>query len=142
MQTNSIATATTSIRATPREVWKALISPAALKEYMFGAEVRSDWDEGSVITWKGEMNGKRYEDRGVVLQSVPGKTLQYVHFGPASGEMQKIANFHTVTITLADQGDLTAVSLSQNNNSSEAMRKESERNWATMLRGLKQYLEH
>jgi uncharacterized protein YndB with AHSA1/START domain len=94
------------------------------------------------ITWRGEMNGKRYEDKGVVLEAVPGKKLQYVHFSPVSGDGMSAATFHTVTITLDGNGDETAVSLSQNNNSSDSMRKESEKNWATMLRGLKQYLEH
>jgi uncharacterized protein YndB with AHSA1/START domain len=141
MTTNSIATATTSIRATPREVWQALVTPSALKQYMFGADVASDWKEGSAITWKGEMNGKAYEDKGVVLEAVPGKKLQYVHFSPQSDNVHQAANFHTVTITLAGEGDETAVSLAQNNNSSEAMREESEQNRATMLRGLKKYVE-
>jgi uncharacterized protein YndB with AHSA1/START domain len=142
MPANSIATATTSIRATPREVWQALVNPSALKQYMFGADVASDWKEGSTITWKGEMNGKKYEDRGVVLQAVPERTLQYVHFGPAPSDPYQSSNFHTVTITLDGDGDETAVLLSQNNNSSEAARAESQKNWETMLNGLKLYVEH
>jgi uncharacterized protein YndB with AHSA1/START domain len=109
---------------------------------MFGAEVASDWQEGSVITWTGEMNGKKYQDRGVVLQAVPERTLQYVHFGPAPSDPYQSASFHTVTITLDGNGDETAVLLSQNNNSNEAAREESQKNWETMLNGLKLYVEH
>ena len=38
---------------------------------MFGTDAVSDWKEGSPITWKGEWEGKHYEDRGVILRLEP-----------------------------------------------------------------------
>jgi hypothetical protein len=46
---------------------------------MFGTEVTSQWREGSAITWRGEWQGRAYEDKGVILQFKPGRTLQYSH---------------------------------------------------------------
>ena len=141
MNRNLVAKATTSIDATKDKVWNALVTPDAIKQYMFGADVQSEWSEGSEITWKGEMKGKKYEDKGVILQIKPGRTLQYSHFSPLSGKPDKPENYHTVSIDLSGSGDETEVSLSQDNNSDEDARRESEKNWKSMLEGLKEYVE-
>ncbi len=108
---------------------------------MFGTDVASDWRKGSVITWKGEMKGKKYEDKGVILKIDPGKTLQYSHFSPSSGKPDRRENYHTVKIDLTGSGNTTEVSLSQDNNADEKARKESEKNWGAMLEGLKKHVE-
>jgi uncharacterized protein YndB with AHSA1/START domain len=138
---NLVAKATTSIGAATSEVWGALVTPDAIKQYMFGADVESDWSEGSEITWKGEMNGKKYEDKGIILKIDPKKTLQYSHFSPVSGKPDRPENYHTVTINLSGSGNKTEVSLSQDNNSNEDARKESAKNLGAMLEGLKKYVE-
>jgi uncharacterized protein YndB with AHSA1/START domain len=141
MSKNMVAKATTSIGATKSKVWEALVTPDAIKQYMFGADVESDWSKGSKITWKGEMKGKKYEDKGVILKIEPEQTLQYSHFSPLSGKPDKPENYHTVTINLSGNGNETEVSLSQDNNSDEEARKESAKNWGAMLEGLKKYVQ-
>jgi uncharacterized protein YndB with AHSA1/START domain len=42
-----IARATVRINAPTERVWNALVDPNAIKQYMFGAQVHSDWQEGS-----------------------------------------------------------------------------------------------
>jgi len=141
MDKNHIAKASTNINASTEKVWKALIDPKAIKQYMFGTTVVSDWKEGSPITWNGEWQGKSYEDKGKILQLTPGRTLQYSHFSPLSGVPDKPENYHTVAIELAGHGNQTKVTLTQDNNATEAERAESEKNWGMMLSELKKYLE-
>jgi uncharacterized protein YndB with AHSA1/START domain len=141
MSEKLVANAKTSIEASSGEVWKALVTPKAIKQYMFGADVQSDWNEGSRITWKGEMKGKKYEDKGVIRRADPEHILQYSHFSPLSGKPDIPENYHIVTIRLAGKGERTEVSLSQDNNPDEKARRESEKNWGTMLSGLKKYVE-
>jgi uncharacterized protein YndB with AHSA1/START domain len=141
MDRNLVAKAATSIAADKRKVWNALVTPGAIKQYMFGADVQSQWSEGSPITWKGEVKGRSYEDKGVILRIEPGRTLQYSHFSPMSGKPDRPENYHTVTIDLSGSGDATQVSLAQDNNPDESARRESEKNWASMLQGLKEYVE-
>jgi uncharacterized protein YndB with AHSA1/START domain len=138
---NLVANATTEIVASRAKVWDALVSPVAIKQYMFGADVESDWIEGSPITWKGEFNGKPYEDKGNILKIEPEKMLQYSHFSAMSGKPDQPENYHSVTIYLADGADRTEVSLTQDKNADEKARLEAEKNWATMLEGLKKYVE-
>jgi uncharacterized protein YndB with AHSA1/START domain len=65
MSDNLIAHATTSIRSSKDRVWDALLDSDAIRQYMFGADVESDWREGSPISWSGASNGRRYRDKGV-----------------------------------------------------------------------------
>jgi uncharacterized protein YndB with AHSA1/START domain len=119
MSRGIVAYASTTINAKRTDVWKALVDPAAIKQYMFGSTVTSDWKKGSPITWKGEFQGKHYEDKGVIQRIDPEQTLAYTHFSPLAGQPDKPENYHTVTIQLADDGAGTKVSLSQDNNATE-----------------------
>jgi uncharacterized protein YndB with AHSA1/START domain len=141
MDKNLIARASITINAPSTNVWNALVNPEAIKQYMFGTNVVSDWKEGSPIVWKGEWQGKSYEDKGVILQFKPGRTIQYSHFSPLSGLADKPESYHTVTIELSNEGTQTRVSLSQDNNPTEQAREHSEKNWGMMLTALKKFLE-
>lgn len=141
MDKNLTARASISIDAPRDQVWKALTKPDAIREYMFGTQVVSDWRVGSPIIWKGEWQGKAYEDKGVILQFQPEHTLRYSHFSPLSGMPDQSENYHTVTVELTPSGKQTEVTLSQDRNASEEERAHSEQNWATMLTALKQFVE-
>jgi uncharacterized protein YndB with AHSA1/START domain len=142
MDTNLIARSSIIIQAPGEKVWSALVDPEAIRQYMFGTHVVSDWKEGSPIVWKGEWQGKSYEDKGVILQFKPGRTMQYSHFSPLSGLPDRPENYHTVTIELSAEGSQTRVALSQDHNSTEEERRHSEANWGSMLASLKKYLEN
>ena len=141
MDKTLVAVATITIRAPTNKVWNALVDPLAIKKYMFGAEVVSDWREGSPIVWKGEWKGKPFEDKGTILEYRPGRMLQYSHFSPLSGQPDKPENYHTVTIDLLPEHDQTRVTLVQDNNDSVEEREESKKNWNRMLAELKKFLE-
>jgi hypothetical protein len=119
MDKNPIARDSITINTNSTNVRNALVNPEAIKQYMFGTNVISDWKEGSPIVWKGEWPGKSYKDKGVILQFKPGRTIQYNHFSPLSGLPDKPESYHTVTIELSDEGRQTRVSLSQDNNPTE-----------------------
>jgi uncharacterized protein YndB with AHSA1/START domain len=68
MDRNLTARASTTIHAPSDAVWQALVDPARSGNTCFGAQVDSDWREGSPITWKGEFKGKPYEDKGKILE--------------------------------------------------------------------------
>jgi uncharacterized protein YndB with AHSA1/START domain len=141
MDKNLIARASITINAPSTKVWDALVNPQAIQQYMFGTHVVTDWREGSPIVWKGEWQGKSYEDKGVILQFKPGRTIQYSHFSPLSGLPDIPENYHTVTMELSGQRDQTRISLVQDNNATEEERAHSEKNWGMMLAALKRFLE-
>lgn len=138
---NLVATASSTMNASPEQVWKALVTPAAITQYMFGTTVTSDFREGSPITWEGEWKGRPYKDKGVILASVPHRRLSYTHFSPLSGVPDIPENYHTVTIELSDAKPGTRVVLTQDRNATEEEKTHSEENWRMMLAGLKKFVE-
>ena len=137
----SVAKASVSIAAPAAKVWDALVNPQLIQQYMFGTTVVSSWQPGSPISWKGEFKGKRYEDKGTILKIEPRRLLQYSHYSALSGLPDTPESHHTVTIELSESGQQTRVSLAQDNNATEEARQHSEKNWKTMLDGLKKLLE-
>lgn len=141
VEKNLVAKAAIAIAAPKAQVWKALTDPAAIKEYMFGTTMTTDWREGGPITWSGEWQGRHYEDKGRILRVVPERTLQYTHYSPLTGLPDTAENYHRVTVELIEDGGGTQVSLSQDNNHTDDGRAHSEKNWMMMLTGLKKYVE-
>jgi uncharacterized protein YndB with AHSA1/START domain len=141
MNKGLIANVSTTINAPSAKLWQALVTPAAIKEYMFGTTVTSDWVVGSPIVWKGEWQGRAYEDKGIILQVVPERVLEYSHFSPLARVPDVPENYHIVTVELSPDGERTRVTLSQDNNPTEQAREHSEKNWGMMLAALKQFLE-
>lgn len=139
--TGHIATAETEIDAPAERVWKALTDADEIEKYMFGSRVDTDWQPGSSITWKGEYEGKAYEDKGEILEVVPERRLRMTHFSPLSGADDVPENYHTLTYELEGRNGTTHVSLSQDNNSSPEAAEHSRANWEKMLSGLKSVVE-
>jgi uncharacterized protein YndB with AHSA1/START domain len=141
MDKKFVARRTLAINAPIAKVWDALVNPRMIKQYMFGTNAVSEWKEGSPIVFRGEWEGKRYEDKGVILRLEPERLLQYTHFSPLSGLPDTPENYHTVTVELTSQGTRTLLSLSQDNNASEQAREHSEKSWGIMLASLRDLLE-
>lgn len=136
-----VATAETEIDAPPSTVWRALTDPDVIERYMFGARVVTDWQPGSSIVWKGEYEGRPYEDKGEVLEVVPERKLKVTHFSPLGGKDDVPENYHTLTYELEGSNGTTHVSLSQDNNASAEAAEHSQANWERMLAGLKATVE-
>jgi uncharacterized protein YndB with AHSA1/START domain len=135
------AQAKTIIHAPTSKVWQALINPEIIKQYLFNTEVISDWQVGSPIIYRGEWEGKPFEDKGKILAIEPERVLQSTHWSPLSGVPDTPENYHTVTYTLTEKGDNTEVTITQDNNASEEENAHSEKNWQTVLQGMKDLLE-
>jgi uncharacterized protein YndB with AHSA1/START domain len=141
MSKGLVAKASITINASLAQVWDALTNPERIRQYMFETNVVSDWNEGSPIVWKGEWNGKKYEDKGVILKLKSCRLIQYTHFSPLLGLPGTPENYHTVTIELSRKGKQTAVLLAQDNNSTQEEMEHSKKNWKMMLATLKNLLE-
>jgi uncharacterized protein YndB with AHSA1/START domain len=139
--TDFVATAEAEIDAPPEKVWRALTDPKQIEEYMFGSQVETDWKPGSRIVWRGEYEGKQYEDKGEIVEIEPNRRLKVTHFSPLSGLEDIPENYHTLLYELEERDGSTRISLRQDNNPSAEAAEHSRANWEKMLVGLKQVVE-
>jgi uncharacterized protein YndB with AHSA1/START domain len=139
--TGYVATAETEISASPKQVWEVLTDPEQIKKFMFGAEVKTDWQPGSPIVWQGVYEGKEYEDKGEILEVDPGRLLKVTHYSPLTGQPDVPENYHTLTYELAERGTSTHLSLSQDNNASEEEAEHSRGMWEMLVKGVKEAAE-
>jgi uncharacterized protein YndB with AHSA1/START domain len=118
-----------------------LTDPEQIRKFMFGAEVHTDWQPGSPITWQGVYEGKEYEDKGEILEIEIGRLLKVSHYSPLSGQPDVPENYHTLTYELDDRGTSTHLSLSQDNNASQEEADHSRGMWEMLVKGVKEAAE-
>lgn len=105
MNKDLIVNKSIEIKASPEQVWDALVNPEKIKVYLFGTQTTSDWKEGSSILFEGEYQGTSYQDKGKVLVSTPYSTIQYDYWSKMSGLEDKPENYTRITYTIAPIND-------------------------------------
>ena len=141
MTSNITGKASIKIDAPSSQVWEALTTPEIIKKYFFGTNAISDWKVGSPLIFRGEWEGKQYEDKGTILKSIPGKLFQYKYWSSMSGIEDKPENYVTITYELTEKNDKTKLTITQENIPDEKTKEHSEQNWKKVLKGLKKLLE-
>ena len=141
MANKLVAQSSIVINAPVNKIWKALIDPAQIKEYLFGTNAVSDWQKGSSITYEGEWEGKKYKDKGTIIDIVPEKLLHTTYWSSIGGKEDKPENYNNVIYKLQPRGESTTVTISQDNTADEAGLKHMEENWGLVLSNMKKHLE-
>jgi uncharacterized protein YndB with AHSA1/START domain len=132
---------TIAINAPASKVWDALTKPELIKQYLFGTEVTTDWQVGSPITYKGEWEGKAYEDKVKVLQIEKEKLLISTFWSSLSGLADIPENYKTVRYELSADDKGTRLTITQDNNNSQEEADHSGQNWKMVLEGIKKLVE-
>ena len=136
-----IASAQIHINAPREKVWEALTTPEIIKKYFFGTNAISDWKAGSPLLFRGEWQGKTYEDKGTILASDKPRLFSYSYWSSMSGIEDKPENYVDVVYRLEESGKGTDLTVTQSNVPSEEMKDHSEQNWKMVLEGLKKVVE-
>lgn len=122
-------------------VWKGLTDPAIIKQYFFGTNVECDWKKGSPIFFRGEWEGKTYEDKGTVLDINPGTYLKYSYWSSMSGTADIPENYVDVSYSLSHKDGITTLTVKQEGIKTEESMKHSMDNWTMVFDGLKKLIE-
>lgn len=142
MKKDYVAQVETIIHAPREAIWKALTDPDSIRQYLYGTEAISDWKPGSPIIYRGEWEGKPYEDKGTILEVVPGKNLVTTFFSPLSGLPDLPENYQTIRYELSDADGGTRLVIIQENNASYEEAERAKKNWAQVLEALKNLVEN
>ncbi|MBI5530496.1 MAG: SRPBCC domain-containing protein [Candidatus Doudnabacteria bacterium] len=130
-----------TIKATPEKVWEALTKPEIVKQYLFGTNLVTDWTIGGPIVYRGEWEGKTYEDKGTVLEFIPNKKMVSTYWSSMGGLPDSPENYNTITTELTEIEGGTKVTLLQDNNATEEKRDHSQKNWTMVMEKMKEILE-
>lgn len=135
------ASASIHIDATPQHVWETLTTPGKIKQYMFAADVETDWKKGSKIRYTGEYEGKPFEEKGEILEVEKNKRLKTTNFSSMTGQEDKPENYVTVDYTIEEEGDGSRLTVTQGNIREEKSVDGSRKNWEGVLQGFKKVAE-
>lgn len=133
--------ASVTIEAPADEVWKALTTPALIKQWFFGVDTETDWSVGSPIVHRGEYQGRPYADAGTIEHFEPGRLLVHTHWSPVSGLPDRPENYQEVTWALAGDQGRTELTVTERNLPSEDAKEASDQGWKAALAGLKKVVE-
>lgn len=128
-------------KAPAAKVWQGLTDPAMVKEYFFGTNLESSWKVGEPITFSGEWEGNKYQDKGTILEIDPGKFLKYSYWSSMGGTEDKPENYANITYKLTEKDGVTTLAITQDNVKDEAAKEHSEQNWQGVFEGLKKMIE-
>jgi uncharacterized protein YndB with AHSA1/START domain len=130
-----------TIDAPIEDVWRAVTTPALIKQWFFGVDTETDWNVGSPLVHRGEHGGKPYEDRGEILQFDPPKLLVHTHWSDLSGKPDSPEHYQEVSWALAQRDGATELTITERNLPSEEGKVLSEESWRAVLDNLKNVLE-
>ena len=129
------------VNAPVERVWDALVNPDIIKQYLFGTEVSSDWKVGSAVVYRGEWQGRRYEDKGTILELIPNERLVSTFWSSLGGLPDAPENYNTVTWEIENSDSGAKLTLTQDNNPSRESADHSANNWRMALAKIKELLE-
>jgi uncharacterized protein YndB with AHSA1/START domain len=141
MPISKTAVAAVLLNATPQRVYKALTDPAEIKKYLFGTDVKTDWKVGSKITYSGEWEGNKYEDKGEVVEVRENELLHTTYFSSMSGQTDNPDNYSNVIYKITPVGNQVILTAVQDNCRDLQARDHSEQNWNSVLQLLKEVVE-
>ena len=141
MKSNIKAKASINIHALIANVWDALTKPEIIKQYFFGTNTFTDWKVGSPIKFKGQWEGKSYEDKGTILEVKKNKLIKYSYWSSMSGIEDKPENYVIVSYEISGEDENVKLTVLQENIPDEKTKAHSEENWNKVLNGLKKVVE-
>jgi uncharacterized protein YndB with AHSA1/START domain len=140
MQTNFKTNYRTIVKAPIEKAWNALTNAEIVKQYFFGSDQVTDWKVGSPIYFRGEYEGKSYEDKGIVQEYVPNKKLSFSYLSSWNALEDKPENYLLVQYEVKEVPEGTELTITQSNYDEEKA-KHSAENWKIVIDGLKKIVE-
>jgi uncharacterized protein YndB with AHSA1/START domain len=141
MNGNLTLSVSTLVNSRASKVWEALTDPNKVRQYLFGTNMKTDWKEGSTISYEGEYEGKTYQDKGVVKKFRPEQELQTTYWSSMSGKEDSPENYNTLTYILEKEGSGIRLTVMQDNINSEKEKEHLKENWNKVLAKIKEIAE-
>lgn len=136
-----------TVNAPASILWSYLIEGEKTKLYMYGCEIISDWELGSLVEWKGiGPDGKELIFvKGHLLDYKTEELLRMTLFDPNMGIADVPDNYLEMTYTLVGHGNQTNLVMEQKGfdraEKGQARYEDSIKGWAAVLQQIKELAE-
>ncbi|MFA5974504.1 MAG: SRPBCC domain-containing protein [Lentimicrobiaceae bacterium] len=141
MDKNLKLTTSIDLNVSIDKVWFALTDKELIKQYFWGTEVNSDWNEGSPISYSGTWEGTAYEDKGFILKIEKNKTLKHSYWSSFWGTEFNPHDVSIITYELSANGEMTTLTVTQEGFKDLQSRDHSIENWNGIFTNIKNLLE-
>jgi uncharacterized protein YndB with AHSA1/START domain len=134
------ATSKFAINAPKEKVWDALTNPAIVKQYFFGTNLVADLKVGGMIYFRGEWEGKPYEDKGIITAITKNELLCYDYKSSWDTSEDIRENYMPITYKLTESDGVTTLEITQGSATQEQA-NHSDENWKMVMNGMKELVE-
>lgn len=131
----------TVIHAPVHKVWEALTKPEIIKQYFFNTNTYTDWTPGHSIIFKGEWEGKHYEDKGTIIDVKKNELIRFTYWSSMSGKADIPENYVLISYEVSGKDNDVTLTITQENIPDEKTKTHATENWNKVLKGLKKLLE-
>ncbi|MCK9552474.1 SRPBCC family protein [Aquamicrobium sp.] len=125
----------------PDTAWSALIDPAKVQQYMFGAQVESSGVVGGPISYRYEWEGKVFFDRGTITALEPPRLLAMTVARETDSGHAVPDGHNTLAFEVRSEADGCRVLIRQGNNPTQELADRSKQNWDVVLGQLGDFLK-
>ncbi|MFB9982244.1 SRPBCC family protein [Mesorhizobium kowhaii] len=128
----------TYIRTTPEKLWEALTEPEFHQQYFLGAQMQSDWKQGSA--WKMVYADGRVTDSGEILEIDPPRRIVIKWRNEFMPEV-KADGYTRCTFVIEQEGDMMKLAVTHGADGPHKLLEHVSNGWPLILSSLKSLLE-
>ena len=130
------------INASRDRIFLALTNSKEILKYYPLNEVQSEWELGSEVHYKGEVNGAPFTDYGVIEKMDSPSVYAYNYWSDNHGTERLPENHIAIRYQLSESNGGTDLTVTQSNiKSAELYELMKDQVWGFLLGSLKEYVE-
>lgn len=130
------------INAPTERVFSALTNSKEIPQYFPLQSVKSEWEVGKEVLYKGEVDDVSFTDFGVIETLSFPQTYRYRYWSDSHGTERTTENYLTITYQLEEISTGTLLTVVQNNiKSKDLYELMNNQVWDFLLSSLKSYVE-
>src|SRR5690606_33794418 len=114
-----------------------LTQPGYVKQYLYDAELVTDWCVGSPVIFRGGFAGQPWQDKGPALKWEPPTRSAYSYYSGTCGLDDQPETDATATYELCAEGGGTVLAVRQQGYASETSQISSAAGWDNILTQIK-----
>ena len=124
------------------DVFSSLTDSEEIVKFFPLKSVKSEWEEGKEVLYKGEVNGVPFTDYGVIEKLSSPSIYRYRYWSNNHGTERTEENHLVIEYALSSYPEGTSVRVTQSNIKSKELYEMMENQvWGDLLGSFKQYLE-